>query len=80
MKLDELLKNDREAAALFNNLPLQVQKNIRRVGGDIDSLAALRDHTIHMVDHNGPFFAHGVIDGTKLDPELKAEWTKEHQV
>lgn len=80
MKLDELLKKDREAAALFNNLPLQVQKSIRRAGGDIDSLAALREHTIQMVDHGGPFFAHGVIDGTKLDPELKAEWTREHQV
>lgn len=80
MKLDELLKNDREAAALFNSLPLQVQKSIRRTHGDIGTLAALQEHTIQMVDHDGPFFAHGVIDGTKLDPELKAEWTREHQV
>lgn len=80
MKLDKLLETDREAAALFRNLPLQVQKSIRRTAGDIDTLAALRDYTIRMVDQNGPFFANGVIDGTKLDIEQKVEWTKEHQV
>lgn len=80
MKLDELLKQDREAAALFHNLPLPIQKSIRRNAGGIDSLAALREHTIRLVDQNGPFFANGVIDGTNLDIEYKAEWTREHQV
>lgn len=79
MKLDKLLKTDQEAARLFSHLPLQVQKSIHRTGGDIDSLAALRDYTINMVDHDGPFYANGVIDGTELDPELKAHWTMEHQ-
>lgn len=79
MKLDELLKRDREAKALFHNLPLPVQKSIHRSAGDIDSLAALREYTIRMVDHDGPFFANGVIDGTNLDMEYKAEWTREHQ-
>ena len=79
MKLDELLKNDPEAAKLFDHLPLEVQKIIRRTGGDIDTLAALRDHTINMVHQEGPFYANGVIDGTELDPELKARWAMEHQ-
>ena len=80
MKLDDLLSRDKEAAQLFDHLPLQVQKTIRRtVGDNIDSLADLRDHTIHMVDHNGPFYANAVLDGTELDPELKAHWTMEHQ-
>ena len=80
MKLDELLARDKEAAHLFNHLPLQVQKIIYRTGGNtIDSLAALREHTIHMVNHDGPFYANAVIDGTELDPELKAHWTMEHQ-
>ena len=35
---------------------------------------------INMVHRDGPFYANAVLDGTKLDPELKAEWTKEHQV
>lgn len=80
MKLDELLRTDKEAEALFNDLPLQVQKRIRRAGADISSLAALRDYTANMVHEDGPFYANAVLDGTKLDPELKAEWTKEHQV
>lgn len=79
MKLDELLERDKEAAHLFDHLPLEVQKIIRRTGGDIDTLAALRDHTINLVHHEGPFYANGVIDGTELDPELKAHWTMEHQ-
>lgn len=80
MKLDELLATDKEAAALFNALPLPVQKQIRRTAPNIGTLAALRDHTINMVHRDGPFYANAVLDGTKLDPELKAEWTKEHQV
>ena len=79
MKLDELLQRDKEAAQLFNRLPLQVQKTIHRTGGDIDTLAALRDHTINMVNHDGPFYANAVIDGKPLDPELAAHWTMEHE-
>ena len=79
MKLDDLLARDQEAAQLFNRLPLQVQKSIYRTGGDIDTLAALRDHTINMVNHDGPFYANAVIDGKPLDPELAAYWTMEHQ-
>ncbi len=79
MKLDELLRTDREAAALFDDLPLSIQEIIRREGKDIDTLAALRDYTINMVHQDGPFYADGVIDGTNLDPELKAQWTREHQ-
>ncbi len=79
MKLDELLRTDREAAALFDSLPTDIQKIIRREGKDIDTLAALRDHTINMVHQEGPFYANGVVDGTELDPELKAQWTREHQ-
>lgn len=80
MKLDKLLERDPEAAQLFARLPLEVQKVIRRTGGDIDTLAALRDHTINLVHQEGPFYANAVIDGTELDPELKARWTMEHQV
>lgn len=79
MKLDDLLQNDREAAALFNSLPLPVQKTIRRTASDINSLAALRDYTINMVHNDGPFYANAVLDGTELEPELKAQWTMEHQ-
>ncbi len=79
MKLEELLRTDQEAAALFNDLPLPIQKIIRRKGKDIDTLAALRDYTINMVHQEGPFYANGVVDGTELDPELKAQWTREHQ-
>lgn len=80
MKLDELLQRDREAARLFNCLPLQAQKTIHRTMGDqIDTLAALRDQTINLVNHDGPFYANAVLDGTELDPELKAHWTMEHQ-
>ena len=79
MDLNELLKTDKEAAELFSHLPLQAQKAIRRTGKSIGTLAALRDHTINMVDQDGPFYANCVIDGTKLDPELKAQWTKEHE-
>ena len=79
MDLENLLKTDKEAADLFSHLPLQAQKEIRRTGRNISTLAALRDHTIRMVNENGPFYANGVIDGTKLEPELKAEWTMEHE-
>ena len=80
MKLDDLLARDKEAAQLFNRLPLQVQKTIHRTVGDqVDTLAALRDHTISMINHNGPFYANAVIDGKPLDPELAAHWTMEHQ-
>lgn len=79
MKLDELLRTDKEAEALFHDLPLQIQKHIRRTGADIGSLAALRDYTANMVHRDGPFYANAVLDGTKLEPELKAEWTMEHQ-
>ncbi len=79
MKLDDLLRHDPEAAALFDGLPAEAQDKIRRTCGDVDSLAALRDRTIHIMDHDGPFYAHVPHDGTELDPELKADWTQEHQ-
>ncbi len=79
MKLDDLLAQDKEAAELFESLPVDVQKTIRRTGEDIGSLAELRDRTIHMVNHDGPFYHTAVVDGTKLEPEEKAEWTKYHQ-
>ena len=79
MDLEQLLATDAEAAQLFSHLPLSAQKTIRRTGKNIDSLAALRDHTINLVHQEGPFFANCVVDGTKLDPELKARWTQEHE-
>ncbi len=79
MKLDELLRTDREAAALFDELPPDIQKSIRRKGKDIGTLAALRDHTINMIHQDGAFYADDIVDGTNLDPELKAQWTREHQ-
>lgn len=79
MDLEELLKTDKEAAELFSHLPFTAQKEIRRTGKNIGTLAALRDHTMELVHEDGPFYANCVIDGTKLDPELKAQWTREHQ-
>lgn len=79
MKLEELLKTDPEAGRLFDHLPLEVQKIIRRTGKDIGTLAALRDYTIELVHEEGPFYANCVVDGTELDPELKAQWTREHK-
>ena len=79
MKLDKLLANDKEAARLFGCLPLQAQNIVRRTGGDIDTLAALRDHTINLVNQDGPFYANAVLDGNDLDPELKAHWVREHE-
>lgn len=79
MELDDLLHRDKDAAKLFSHLPPEVQDTIRRKAGNIRSLAALRDYTIHLVDHNGPFYAVHTEDGTCMEPELKAEWTMEHE-
>lgn len=79
MKLEELLDNDKEAAKLFEHLPLEAQKFIRRTGQDIGSLGELRERAIHMINEDGPFYANAVIDGTELDDELKARWVMEHQ-
>ena len=79
MELDELLRRDRDAAALFSHLPEQVQADIRSRAGHIRTLAALREYTIQMVDHCGPFYATRTEDGTCMEPELKAAWTKEHE-
>ena len=79
MELDNLLRRDKDAAALFAHLPHTVQQNIRQRAGSISTLAALRDYTIHMIDHSGPFYAARTEDGTCMEPELKAEWTMEHE-
>lgn len=79
MELDELLRRDKEAASLFSHLPLEVQEIIRTKAGSISTLAALRDHTIRLIDHNGPFYAARTEDGTCMEPELKAAWTMEHE-
>lgn len=79
MELDELLQRDRDAATLFSHLPPHVQEEIRAKAGHISTLAALRDHTIRMVDQDGPFYAARTEDGTCMEPELKAAWTMEHE-
>lgn len=79
MELDTLLQHDKEAAALFRHLPPQAQQVIREQAGDISSLAALREYTIHMVNQQGPFYAAHTEDGTCMEPELKAAWTMEHE-
>lgn len=79
MELDDLLYRDEEAAALFSHLPERIQATLRRRAGHINTLAALRDYTIQMVDNNGPFYANRTEDGTCMEPELKAAWTKEHE-
>ena len=42
MELDNLLRRDKDAAALFSHLPAQAQNDIRSKAGNINSLAALR--------------------------------------
>lgn len=79
MNLDQLLDNNKEAAKLFGNLPLEAQKFIRRTGQDIGSVGELRERAIHMINEDGPFYANAVIDGTDLDAELKARWVMDHQ-
>lgn len=79
MELDHLLRRDKDAAALFSHLPPNVQTTIRQSAGNISTLEALRDYTTRMVDHNGPFYAGRTEDGTCMEPELKAEWTMEHE-
>lgn len=79
MELDELLQRDRDAAALFSHLPQQVQADIRNRAGHISTLEALREHTIQMVNRDGPFYAVRTEDGTCMEPELKAAWTMEHE-
>lgn len=79
MELDDLLTRDKEAAALFSHLPPTVQAHIRSAAGHISTTEALRDYTIRMVDHGGPFYAARTEDGTCMEPELKAAWTMEHE-
>lgn len=79
MELDDLLHHNKEAAALFSHLPPAVQGHIRSTAGHINTLEALRDYTIRMVDHSGPFYAVRTEDGTCMEPELKAQWTMEHE-
>lgn len=79
MELDDLLYRDEEAAALFSHLPEKVQATLRRRAGHINTLAALRDYTVQMVGNDGPFYAVRTEDGTCMEPELKAEWTMEHE-
>lgn len=79
MNLEELLQRDRDAAVLFSHLPPRAQEAIHQNGGEINSLDALRSYTIRMVNQNGPFYAVRTEDGTCMEPELKAEWTKEHE-
>lgn len=79
MELDDLLRRDPDAAALFRHLPPEAQEAIREKAENISTLAALRDYTIHMVNHNGPFYAARTEDGTCMEPELKAAWTMEHE-
>lgn len=79
MELDALLRRDKEAAALFSHLPSKVQETLRTKAGNINTLASLRDYIIRMVDHDGPFYAARTEDGTCMEPELKAEWTMEHE-
>lgn len=79
MELDNLLRQDKDAAALFSHLPPNVQNAIRQNAGNISTLTALRDYTIHMVDNGGPFYAARTEDGTCMEPELKAAWTMEHE-
>lgn len=79
MELDDLLRQDKDAAALFSHLPPRAREAIRSQAGHISTLAALRDYTIHMVDNDGPFYAVRTQDGTCMEPELKAAWTMEHE-
>lgn len=79
MELEDLLYRDEEAAALFSHLPEEAQATLRRRAGHISTLETLREYTIQMVDQNGPFYATRTEDGTCMEPELKAAWTKEHE-
>ena len=56
-----------------------MQETLRTKARNINTLASLRDYTIRMVDHDGPFYAARTEDGTCMEPELKAEWTMEHE-
>ncbi len=83
MELKSLLQTDKDAAAFFASLPKALQGELRRCGGNIGSLAALREYAIDLTNHREPaqdddrFIAK---NGIPLDPELAADWTKEHQV
>lgn len=79
MGLNDLLRRDRDAATLFSHLPQKAQETLLQKAGDINSLAALRDYTVNMVAENGPFYAARTVDGTCMEPELKAAWTMEHE-
>lgn len=80
MNLDDLLKTDRDANALFQSFPKQAQRQLRSCGDSINSLAALRDYGINLTAQSKPPYPNPVEDDSKLDPTLKAHWTMEHQV
>ncbi len=81
MNLEQLLSEDKDAAAYYATLPVLAQNKLRRCGGNISSLAALRDYSATLVSRSGPFYGKTQPqDGTQLDPELAAEWTREGEM
>ncbi len=83
MELQSLLQKDQDAAAFFTSLPKELQGELRRRGGNISSLAALREYAIDLTNQWKPSEEDKRViakNGIPLDPELAAEWTREHQV
>ncbi len=82
LELKSLLQKDKEAAAFFESLPKTLQGELRRCGGNIGSLAALREYAIDLTNQRRVAEDDRIIakNGIPLDPELAAEWTREHQV
>lgn len=82
MRLKSLLERDRDAAAFFKSLPKTVQSELRKRGENIVSLAALREYAIDVTNEMEATGGNHFIskNGIPLDPELAAEWTREHQV
>ncbi len=73
MKLNDLLCQDHEAHAFFSGLSHRVQEDLRSCGGDIGSLAALREYANNLGANQLR------ADGIPMDPEQRAQWTMEHQ-
>ncbi len=81
MELKSLLQKDKDAAAFFESLPQTLQGELMRRGGNISSLAALREYAIDLTNRPEPAKERVIAqNGIPLDPELSAEWTREHQV
>ncbi len=82
MELKSLLQKDKDAAAFFESLPKTLQGELMKRGGNISSLAALREYAIDLTNRPNPKCDDRIIaqNGIPLDPELSAEWTREHQV